>query len=92
MLLSRFFGDACGLLQFLVSISFSASVLAFLNCQTPKPNAEEFAHFLGDIFASDTGFNSDELKTLLEQTSANGLPGVEPVTRSLEGNETEQMR
>ena len=48
------------------------------NCETPKPNAEEFAHFLGDIFASDTGFSSAELKVLLEETSANGLPDVEP--------------
>ena len=50
------------------------------NCETPKPNAEEFAHFLGDIFASDTGFSSGELKVLLEETSANGLPDVEPFT------------
>ena len=50
------------------------------NCETQKPNAEEFAHFLGDIFASDTGFNSDERRTLLEETSANGLPDVEPFT------------
>ena len=67
------------------------------NCETPKPNAEKFADFLGDIFASDTGFSSDELKTLLEETSANGLPDVEPFTifelqSSLEGNEREQMR
>ena len=52
------------------------------NCETPKPNAEEFAHFLGDIFASDTGFNSDELKALLEETSASGLPDVERFTKS----------
>ena len=50
------------------------------NCETPKPNAIGFAHFLGDIFASDTGFNSDELRALLEETSANGLPDVEPFT------------
>ena len=48
--------------------------------ETPKPNAEEFAHFFGDIFASDTGLNSDELRALLEETSANGLPDVEPFT------------
>ena len=50
------------------------------NCETPKPNAEEFAYFLGDIFASDTGFSSGELKVLLEETSANGVPDVEPFT------------
>ena len=50
------------------------------DCETPKSNAAEFAHFLGYIFASDTGFNSDELRALLEETSANGLPDVEPFT------------
>ena len=45
-----------------------------------QPNAEEFAHFLGDIFASEVGFNSDELRALLEETSANGLSDTKPFT------------
>ena len=48
--------------------------------ESSKPNAEEFAHFLGDIFASEVGFNSDELKALLEETSANGLSDIKPFT------------
>jgi len=50
------------------------------NCESPKRNAEKIVHFLGDIFASDTGLNSDELTALLEQTSADGLPETYPVT------------
>ena len=49
-------------------------------CESSKPNAEEFADFLGDIFASETDFNSDELSALLEETSANGLQNVKPFT------------
>ena len=48
--------------------------------ESAKPNAEEFAHFLGDIFASEVGFNSDELRALLEETSANGLSDIKPFT------------
>ena len=51
-----------------------------LHGESSKPNAEEFAHFLGDIFASEVGFNSDELKALLEETSANGLSDIKPFT------------
>ena len=51
-----------------------------LHGESSKPNAEEFAHFLGDIFASEVGFNSDELRALLEETSANGLSDIKPFT------------
>ena len=48
--------------------------------ESSKPNAEELAHFLGDIFASEVGFNSDELRALLEEPSANGLSDIKPFT------------
>ena len=45
-----------------------------------RPLPEDFARYLGNIFSSDTGFGSPNVKKLLEETAANGFGDVHPFT------------